>query len=1020
MAPSLHTSGGPDRPSGPASSQASEAANFDAQHVQVAGEIIEPSEGEVLEREDAGERTRLLENSLHSRVYKLRGSKHGTFTQDDLSIVGRDSDSFFSEGAAPENGAGDSAGSKAFASNSQLAQKHGIRSRRWLYYSYYLPAIRWIRQYQWAWFRGDLVAAITMASFYIPMALSYASNLAHVPPINGLYSFVFNPVIYALLGSCPQMVVGPEAAGSLLVGQVVKTCIQRGNSGNEDDTLNAQIAGVVTVMAGSIIFAAGIARLGFLDGVLSRPFLRGFISAIGFVILVDQAVPELGLTELSKEAGVSHGSSVDKLIFLVRNVKHAHALTTAVSLGSFAIIMVFRTLKTYLQPRYPSVAYFPDRFLVVVLSALFTWLFAWDKKGLEVLGEVKSSGSTAIPFHWPFQFKHMRHIDTALSTSFIIALLGFFESSVAAKSLGEGTSGLRGMHLSANRELVALGAANLVGGMFQSLPAFGGYGRSKVNASTGGTTPMSSVLLSLITLICVLFLLPYFYFLPKGVLSAMVSVVAYSLVEECPHDIKFFIRIRGWTELLLMAVIFLSTIFYSLTLGIALGIGLSLLALIRHATKPRIQILGKVPGTAGQFENAEYFPENVEYVEGSLIVKIPEPLTFANTGALKTRLSRLEAYGSNKTHPSLPHVRSEEHNQNVIFDVHGVTSIDGSGTQVLSEIVQAYVQKGRRVIFCRLPRRRNQVYDSFRRSGIVDMCGGPSHFVDSVDQALKLSESENLEEYFDERGGDWREDRGLHRQSLVPAPFWSITLLDSTSGILSLGTTISVEVEKAKLQAEAELQNINQAHATSEWIQSQIEPRVQMMRKGPWQDHFKWTDLQGARGWWTTLMSGVWVNGAKVLKNQPVLFDIQCPFILAPPMAVARVYHSIGGAFRLPSPHDQYFTYPCLNEVALAFEIAGWNFPVIRVTDQSMGGQFSMGLLAEPELVLSGENDLPDENSTRGTGYCVGVLVESRMGMKKEWQNAGMQGVWVLGEPFFRGLGLVFDQENGRIGLRTY
>ncbi|RMZ79982.1 hypothetical protein DV738_g2950, partial [Chaetothyriales sp. CBS 135597] len=768
MAPSLPSGSRRDSPSDPESSQARvrEAANFDPQRVQAAGEIIEPSERETIEElagEDAGENTRLLENTLHSRVYKLRSSNHGTFGQDDLSFVGRDSDSFLSDtsfpappdGAATENGVGDSAGSKAYTSSSRLAQKHSIRSRRWLYYSYYLPAIRWMRQYQWAWFRGDLVAAITMASFYIPMALSYASNLAHVPPINGLYSFVFNPVIYALLGSCPQMVVGPEAAGSLLVGQVVKTCIQRGNSGDEDDTLNAQIAGVVTVMAGSIIFAAGIARLGFLDGVLSRPFLRGFISAIGFVILVDQAIPELGLTELSKEDGnVSHGSSVDKLIFLVRNIKNAHALTTAVSLGSFAIIMVFRTLKTYLQPRYPSVAYFPDRFLVVVLSALFTWLFAWDKKGLEVLGEVKSSGSSAIPFHWPFQFKHIRHIDTALSTSFIIALLGFFESSVAAKSLGEGTSGLRGMHLSANRELVALGAANLVGGMFQSLPAFGGYGRSKVNASTGGTTPMSSVLLSFITLICVLFLLPYFYFLPKGVLSAMVSVVAYSLVEECPHDIKFFIRIRGWTELLLMAVIFLSTIFYSLTLGIALGIGLSLLALIRHATKPRIQILGKVPGTAGQFENAEYFPENVEYIEGSLIVKIPEPLTFANTGALKTRLARLEAYGSNKIHPSLPHVRSEEHNRNVIFDVHGVTSIDGSGTQVLSEIVEAYVKKGRRVIFCRLPRRRNKVYDSFQRSGIVAMCGGQSHFVDSVDEALKLSESENLEEYFGERAGD--------------------------------------------------------------------------------------------------------------------------------------------------------------------------------------------------------------------------------------------------------------------------
>lgn len=113
----------------------------------------------------------------------------------------------------------------------------------------------------------------------------------------------------------------------------------------------------------------------------------------------------------------------------------------------------------------------------------------------------------------------MEHVREAMSTSFLIALLGFFESSVAAKSLGGGGGGVKGGGLqgtpfSANRELVALGVANVVGGCFMALPAFGGYGRSKVNASTGGVTPMSSIVLSLITVICVLYLLPYFYFIP--------------------------------------------------------------------------------------------------------------------------------------------------------------------------------------------------------------------------------------------------------------------------------------------------------------------------------------------------------------------------------------------------------------------------------------------------------------------------------------------------------------------------
>ncbi len=177
-----------------------------------------------------------------------------------------------------------------------------------------------------------------------------------------------------------------------------------------------------------------------------------------------------------------------------------------------------REVKRRLQPRYPTVAYVPDRFVVVVLSAVFTWKYGWDKQGLEILGDVHSSTGSPFPSHWPFVPSYMHHVREAMSTSFLIGLLGFFESSVAAKSLGGGEGnkgdGLKGMALSANRELVALGVANIVGGCFMALPAFGGYGRSKVNASTGGQTPMSSIFLSLIAIICVLFFLPYFHYLP--------------------------------------------------------------------------------------------------------------------------------------------------------------------------------------------------------------------------------------------------------------------------------------------------------------------------------------------------------------------------------------------------------------------------------------------------------------------------------------------------------------------------
>jgi hypothetical protein len=141
------------------------------------------------------------------------------------------------------------------------------------------------------------------------------------------------------------------------------------------------------------------------------------------------------------------------------------------------------------------------------------------------------------------------------------------------------------------------------------------------------------------------------------------------------------------------------------------------------------------------------------------------------------------------------------------------------------------------------------------------------------------------------------------------------------------------------------------------------------------------------------------------LRNQPVLFDLNCPFILAPPVAARRFYDSIGGTKRLPD--SPFYAFPCLNRPKIAFEIGGWNFPSMdgQGTKADMihgpaGGRFSLGKLGD------------------GTGYCVGAVVETTMGLQHK--PGGMKDVWVLGEPFFRGLGVVFDLDQARVGVRTY
>ncbi|ETN43530.1 uncharacterized protein HMPREF1541_02689 [Cyphellophora europaea CBS 101466] len=251
----------------------------------------------------------------------------------------------------------------------------------------------------------------------------------------------------------------------------------------------------------------------------------------------------------------------------------------------------------------------------------------------------------------------------------------------------------------------------------------------------------------------------------------------------------------------------------------------------------------------------------------------------------------------------------------------------------------------------------------------------------------------------------------LRMSGVISEAIWSITILDAETGILSLGSTLAEVVEEAKTRAEIELQHYGHSLATPEWVDEQLNLKLEvaMPEGSKFDQHFKWSDLSGAAGWWTSLMPGVWVNGVKVLRNQPVLFDVQCPFILAPPSAVSRFYDSIGGSMRLPAPHDNFFAFPCLNHVSIVLELGGWNFPSISgetsradTLHGPAGGRFSLG------------------KAGNGTGHCIGAVVETRMESRRDWEESGMRGTWVLGEPFFRSMGVVFDATNQRIGFRSY
>lgn len=605
------------------------------------------------------------------------------------------------------------------------------------YWGYYLPALEWIPQYKRSNLAGDIVAGLTLASFQIPIVMSYAGSLANVSTISGLYGLVVPPFVYAMMGSVPTMVVGPEAAISLVLGQATAPFIH--NTPADGVTPDA-VSGLMAGTAGAVLLVGGLLRFGFLDSVLSRALLRGFISAVGVVMVLDQLPGELGLSEKMHQAIGTHASTFARVKYLVKHGgSETHRLTAVVAAMAFVSIVALRIFKKRAAKRMPNIIFLPEILIVVVTSTIIANILQLNKLGLDVVGKI-TPGSVTIRF--PVNPGNWDVFKSTFSASFFCAILGFFESTIASK----GIAAQNNISISTNRELVALGVSNLLGSLVCALPSFGGYGRSKINALSGARTQVSCLVLCGVTVLSIAFLMPYFYYLPKAVLSAVISVVGISLIEEAPKDIKFYWQIGGYEDLFTLFLTFMGTIFMSVEAGIAIGVGFSVIRVIHHATPPRIQILGRVPGT-NMFENADRLvssqQDQVEEIEGCLIVKIPEPLTFANTGDLRNRLRRLEVYGTMKVHPSYPRIREAGMTRHLIIDLHGMTECDSSAVQIFLEIVSSYVDRGIPVLLTRVPQRQ-KIRRRFELAGITELVMKRHQNAESTDDVFFQSIDEAL------------------------------------------------------------------------------------------------------------------------------------------------------------------------------------------------------------------------------------------------------------------------------------
>ncbi|CAJ0768106.1 8031_t:CDS:2 [Entrophospora sp. SA101] len=577
---------------------------------------------------------------------------------------------------------------------------------------YYVPVFSWMPSYSLNTFWGDFFASLTVTAILLPSCLSF-SVLAKLPPVHGLYSIVIPGVIYSFLGTSRQLVIGPEALVAMLVGSSVAQ--QQKYLGKVDDeSVAIMIASLITFFVGILTFILGIVRLGFIDSVLSRALLRGFISAVAIVIIIEQCLVMLRLTDLNHHEGkgLGHASStLDKLIYIINNIEQSHIPTAIISFSSLLFLLVFGSIKGYLSKRFSWVQFIPEIFICVIIYTILCSIFDWESLGVKILGDIKGGGFPKFSIPSP---PKLAHIIDCFETAVLISVVGFVESIVVTKTYAT----KHNYAVSPNRELVALGASNLIGSFFQCIPAYGGMARSRINDKAGAKTQLSGLITATFVLFCLFFLLPLFYSLPKPVLASIVCVAAISLLHELPHDLIFMYKIKAWNDYALLLLTFFSTIFISTEYGTLISVGLSLVLVVKHSTYPRITIMVN-------------FPDQAEHVEGVLVIKISEPLYFANTGQLKDRLRRLEEFGDMSVHPSEDARMSPV--RNVIFDIETMEGIDASAVQILFEIVEAYHLRDVNVYFVKL---RSNQKKMFEGAGIIEKVG-KEHFFNRIPDALE-------------------------------------------------------------------------------------------------------------------------------------------------------------------------------------------------------------------------------------------------------------------------------------------
>jgi high affinity sulfate transporter 1 len=455
----------------------------------------------------------------------------------------------------------------------------------------------WLAAYRREWLRGDFVSGLTTSAVVIPKAMAYAA-IAGLPLVVGLYSSLIPLVVYAVLGTSRVLSVTTTSTIAILVAGTIAQLAP-----GADGAGMMAIATTLSLLVGAFLLLAGVLRLGAVANLISEPVLTGFKAGIGLVIVLDQLPKLLGI-HITK-AGFFRD---------VASIGHHLGELSVPTLGLALAMLLLMVGLEHFVPKVPAP-------LVTVAAGIALAAFGvLDGMGIQLVGKVQAG----LPV---FALPDLSLAEQLWPGALGIALMSFVETAAAGRAFAlPGESRPK-----ANQELVALGAANLAGSLFQIMPAGGGTSQTAVNRGAGAQSQVAGLVAAAVVVATLLFLAPLFGMMPQPVLAAVVVVASIGLIS--PAEFRSILRVRSmefrWALIAMIGVMVIGTL-----KGILVAVVVSILALTIHTNRRPVYVLGRKPGTTTFFRPLSPEHPEDEVFPGLLLLKIEGSVHFANASRI--------------------------------------------------------------------------------------------------------------------------------------------------------------------------------------------------------------------------------------------------------------------------------------------------------------------------------------------------------------------------------------------------